>query len=684
MKLLPLITLPIDDPVLKFLIILIIILSAPLILNKFKVPPLIGLIIAGAVIGPYGFNLVVRDSSIILSGTAGLLYIMFLAGLEIDMPDFKKNSGKSIVFGLYTFIIPMLLGTAISYYILGFSLMSSILLASMFASHTLIAYPLVSKLGVVKNTAVTITVGGTVITDTLALLVLTVIVGMVGGQADNAFWIKLGISITAFALFVLFFFPWVTRLFFKKVDDNVSQYIFVLAMVFLGAYLAHISGLEPIIGAFLAGLALNRLIPSTSPLMNRVEFVGNAIFIPFFLLGVGMLIDFRAFFTDFETIKVGIFMILTATAAKWAAAWCTQKTFGFSEDQRNVIFGLSNAQAAATLAAVTVGYNVILGTTPEGEPIRLLNDAVLNGTILMILVTCTIASLYAQKGANNIAMTDVSEEDTTPGNVERLLISVKREDTVKELIQLSTSIKSSKTELFALKVIDNKNGGGNSTKTARKILNEAVVTAAATDDYIEDLLRHDISRTNAILGVMKEREITDLLMELPEKFNAPTNPYRKLNDGVLSNNGVTAFMYRLVQPLSTIKRHLVMIPEWADKEVGFSLWIKKIWRLAGNTGCKIIFYCADSTQAKLREIQKKHPIACEYSGLDDWSDFLIMSRDVKQDDCMWVILNRRDRAIYGGVPNRIPEILSKHFDDNSFVLVYPTQGDQSDEKRYLT
>ena len=289
------ITLPLEDPILKFLLILVIILAAPLLLNKLKIPYLLGLIIAGAVIGPHGLNLVLRDSSIILSGTAGLLYIMFLSGLDMDMSDFKRSSRQSLVFGLYTFCIPLALGILAGYYILGFSIYSSILLAGLFASQTLIAYPIVSKLGIARDKAVTIAVGGTVITDTLALLLLTVIVGMVTGNVDDMFWWRLAISVVLCVAIIILLFPVIAHWFFKHCTDNISQYIFVLVMVFLGAYLAHLAGLEPIIGAFLAGVALNRLIPRTSPLMNRIEFVGHAIFIPFFLIGVGMLIDYRAF-----------------------------------------------------------------------------------------------------------------------------------------------------------------------------------------------------------------------------------------------------------------------------------------------------------------------------------------------------------------------------------------------------
>ena len=451
-------TLPLTDPVLKFLIILVIIIAAPLLLNKLKIPHLLGLIIAGAIIGPYGLNLILRDSSIILSGTAGLLYIMFLAGLEIDMGDFKKNSGRSFVFGMYTFLIPMGLGIIAGYYLLHFSMDTSILLASMFASHTLIAYPIISKLGIAKDKSVTITVGGTMITDMLALLVLTVIVGMATGQIGKHFWTQLSISVVVFVLFIILLFPLLSRWFFKRVQDSISQYVFVLIMVFLGAYLAELAGIESIIGSFLAGLSLNRLIPRSSPLMHRVEFIGNAIFIPFFLISVGMLIDYRAFFTSFDTVKVGIVMIIVATLAKFAAAWLTQKTFRMSADQRRIIFGLSNAQAAATLAAVMVGYNVILGQTPDGQPIRLLNESILNGTILMILVTCTMASFSAQKGAHNIAAHNSSQEEKDSSRQqERILIPINNEDTTEELINLSLATKSKKNSqyLYALHILYN-------------------------------------------------------------------------------------------------------------------------------------------------------------------------------------------------------------------------------------
>jgi Kef-type K+ transport system membrane component KefB len=674
-------TLPLTNPVLKFLLILVIILFAPIILNKIKIPHLLGLIIAGAVIGPNGINLIERDSSIILSGTAGLLYIMFLAGLEIDLADFKKNSRKSLVFGLYTFLIPMTLGTLAGFYVLEFSLPTSVLLASMFASHTLIAYPLISKMGVAKNKAVNITVGGTMITDTLALLVLAVIVGMTTGEVNTEFWIRLSISILVFGLIVMLLFPIIGRWFFKRFDDNVSQYIFVLVMVFLGAVLAEMAGIEAIIGAFLAGLALNRLIPHTSPLMNRIEFVGNAIFIPFFLIGVGMLIDYRAFFKDLETIKVASVMIIVATTAKFLAAWITQKTYKFSVDERRLIFGLSNAQAAATLAAVLVGYNVIVGETETGEPIRLLSESILNGTILMILFTCTIASFVAQKGAKNIALlesTDTTAEDEE--TQEKILIPISNIETTDELINLGVTIKSKKNKdgLFALSVVDNNTIDGSADKQAKKILNKAAVTASATDNLIHKLLRYHQNIVNGITSVAKEHKITDLILGLHINKGISDSFLGNLTEGILTKCNTTTLIYKPAQPFATIKRHIIIVPEYAEKEMGFPFWLIKVWNIARNSGAKLVFYAAQDTLKFIREIQSKHPIECEFEDFSDWDDFLILARNFHQDDNLIIILSRKDKPSFHNNMTKIPSYLNKYFKDTSYILIYPMQAGVTD------
>lgn len=669
-------TLPLTNPVLKFLLILVIILFAPIILNKIKIPHLLGLIIAGAVIGPNGFNLMERDSSIILSGTAGLLYIMFLAGLEIDLGDFKKNSRKSIVFGLYTFLVPMILGILSGIYVLNFPILTSVLLASMFASHTLIAYPLISKLGVAKNRAVNIAVGGTMITDTLALLVLAVIVGMSAGEVNSAFWLRLSISILIFGLIVMIVFPIIARWFFKKYDDNVSQYIFVLVMVFLGAVLAELAGIEAIIGAFLAGLALNRLIPHTSPLMNRIEFVGSAIFIPFFLIGVGMLIDYRAFFQDLETIRVAAVMTLVATSAKFIAAWLTQKTYHFTLDERRLIFGLSNAQAAATLAAVLVGYNLILGETPDGEPIRLLNESVLNGTILMILITCTIASFVAQKGAMNMALAETPEPgEDDKDDRERILIPVSNIETTDELINLGVTIKSrnNKEGLFALSIINNNSTDGLADRNAKKLLVKAAVAAASTDNILTELLRYDQNIGNGIKSVIKEHSITDLILGLHIKSELSTSFLGELTESILERSRTTTFIYKSIQPLNTIKRHLIIVPDKAEKETGFPFWLIKVWNIARNTGARLVFHSSAETLNYIRQVQKIHPVPCEFEELTDWKDFLVISGKREKNDNLIIVMSRKEKISYQENMENVPSYLNRYFKENSFILVYPIQ-----------
>jgi Kef-type K+ transport system membrane component KefB len=676
--------LPLDNPVLVFALILFIILFSPILLNRLKIPSLIGLIIAGIVIGPYALNLMERDSSIILFGTVGLLYIMFLAGLETDINDFKKNINKSIVFGFFTFIIPMVLGTLSGLYILQFSLVTSVLLASMYASNTLITYPIVSKLGITKNRAVNISVGGTMITTVLALLVLAVVVGLYKGDFNNMFWVTMSVSLAIFGLVVMLVFPVIARWFFKKFDDSISQYIFVLGMVFLGAFLAQVAGTEPIIGAFIAGLALNRLIPRTSALMNRISFVGNSLFIPFFLIGVGMLIDFSIFFKDFDAVIVAFVMSVIATLSKYLAALFTQKIYRFSTDERRIIFGLSNAQAASTLAAVLVGYNIILGHSADGEPIRLLNESILNGTILMIIVTCTIASFVTQKGAHNIAISqDTGLEANGKEEAEKILIPVGNPEHIEELINLSVTIKSKNNSdgLFALNVINSASEDPGLENNGRKQLEKAVMAGAATDTYVHQLLRYDLNIANGITNVVKEQKITDIILGLHQKKGFTDTFLGAMTGVILAKSNATIFIYKSSQPLATVKRTIVVIPDKAEKEIGFKSWLFKVWNIGRNTGSKLVFYATEEIIEIIRNVHSKHPVEAEFNIFNEWDDILILSKEIKKDDNVIIVMSRENRVSYHKSMDRIPTYLNKYFKDTNYIIVYPIQygiAEQSD------
>ena len=669
--------LPITNPVIKFLLILLIILLAPILLNRIKIPQLLGLIIAGAIVGPNGLDLIERDSGIILSGTAGLLYIMFLAGLEIDLHDFKKNRNKSLVFGTYTFLIPMTLGIVAGLFLLKLSLISSVLLASMFASHTLIAYPLISKLGIGKNRAVNITVGGTLITDTLALLILAIIIGTTKGEVNSVFWLKLVLSITSFGLIIIFGFPRLGRWFFKKYSDNSSQYIFVLVLVFLGATLAEFAGIEAIIGAFLVGLSINSLIPHTSPLMNRVEFVGNSIFIPFFLIGVGMLVDFKVFLESWETIWVAFVMTTIATTAKWLAAFATQKTYKLTVDERRIIFGLSNAQAAATLAAVIIGYNTFLGVDEFGEPTRLLSESILNGTIIMILITCTIASLEAQKGAKNIALTETAGTDEIGEKeiLERILIPVRNQETSDDLIKLSILLQSPKrkSNMYALSIINPDLEDSAAEMKAQKTLNKASETASSTDHFLIELLRYDTNVEQGITGVIHENKITDLVLGLHEQKGMDDSFLGNLTEGLLSKSNTTTFIYKSNQPFDTHKRHLVLVPPHAEKELGFPFWLVKVWNIARNTGARFIFYASPETREYLSDILKNHPIKVDFRAFPNWEELSNLNIHLKPDDNLIMVLSRKGTVSYHPKLEQVPSLITTWLKQNSFILIYPNQ-----------
>ncbi|NDW18183.1 cation:proton antiporter [Dysgonomonas sp. 216] len=659
--------LPFTDPILIFSLILVIILLTPLLLNKLRVPHLIGLIIAGAIIGPNGFNLILRDSSFELFGTVGLLYIMFLAGLEMDLNDFKRNSTKSLAFGSLTFVLPFTLGVLTGIYVLDFPLVNSFLIGSMFASHTLISYPIISKFGIAKNLAVNVTVGGTVITDTLALLVLSIVTGMIGGDISSDFWIRLIVSFTIFLFITLFIIPIIGRYFFKKISDNILQYIFVLSVVFFAAILAMNAKIEGIIGAFFAGLALNRLIPKTSPLMNRIEFIGNALFIPFFLIGVGMLINIDALISHPNSIGIAVIITILALLGKYGAAYLTQKMFKFSSDQRGLIFGLSSSRAAATLAIVLIGMQL-----------GLLTEEVLNATVLMILVTCTVSSVTTQNAAQNITKSELTviEADNSI-NEEKFLIPVNNPEMATRLTRLSMVLKNSKSKnnLYALNIISNTTEINEvSEKKAQKIIENATDIAASADNQVTGLVRYDIDIPNAITGVVKEHKITDLVLGLHQKKDISDSFLGMVTENLLTKcNHTTVFIYRGFQPLATVKRHLVFIPQNADKEIGFSFWLTKVWNIGLNGKTKMIFYAPAETIPFLKVLQEKYPLYAEFHEFHDWSNFPILANDIKADDNLIFVMSRKNEHSYTPMMEQIPAYLDNFFKHNNFILVYPIQ-----------
>ena len=665
-------TLPVTDPTWIFLLVLLIILFAPILLNKLRIPHIIGMILAGLVIGEHGFNILVRDSSFELFGKVGLYYIMFLAGLEMNMGDFKKNRGKAVMLGLLAFVIPIGIGLVTNMMLLKYSLVTSILLASMYASHTLVAYPIVIRYGVSRHRSVSIAVGGTAVTDTLTLLVLAVVGGLFKGESGGLFWLWLVVKVIFLGALIMYSFPRIGRWFFRRYDDNVMQFIFVLAMVFLGAGLMEFVGMEGILGAFLAGLVLNRLIPHVSPLMNHLEFVGNALFIPYFLIGVGMLIDIHVIFGQGDALKVAAVMIVVALVGKWIASWLTQKIYKMAPIERELMFGLSNAQAAATLAAVLVGYNIILS---NGE--RLLNEDVLNGTVLLILVTCVVSSFITERAARKIAMCEAHLEEERTVEAERILIPVANPDTIEYLMNLSLLIRDTKQKdnLLALNVINDNNTSEGLELRGKRYLEKAAMITASADVPLRQITRYDLNIASGIIHTAKEYEVTDVIIGLHRKVNIVDSFFGMLAENLLKGLHREVMIAKFLIPINTIRRIIIAVPPKAEYEAGFQKWVEHFCRMGGTLGCRVHFFANEETTVQLQALVKKKygQTLTDFSRLDDWGDLLILTGQVNYDHLLVVISARRGSISYDSSFEKLPAQLSKYFSNNSLIVLYPDQ-----------
>ena len=665
-------TLPVTDPTWIFLLVLLIILFAPILLNKLRIPHIIGMILAGLVIGEHGFNILVRDSSFELFGKVGLYYIMFLAGLEMNMGDFKKNRGKAVMLGLLAFVIPIGIGLVTNMMLLKYSLVTSILLASMYASHTLVAYPIVIRYGVSRHRSVSIAVGGTAVTDTLTLLVLAVVGGLFKGESGGLFWLWLVVKVIFLGALIMYSFPRIGRWFFRRYDDNVMQFIFVLAMVFLGAGLMEFVGMEGILGAFLAGLVLNRLIPHVSPLMNHLEFVGNALFIPYFLIGVGMLIDIHVIFGQGDALKVAAVMIVVALVGKWIASWLTQKIYKMAPIERELMFGLSNAQAAATLAAVLVGYNIIL---PNGE--RLLNEDVLNGTVLLILVTCVVSSFITERAARKIAMCESHLEEERTVEAERILIPVANPDTIEYLMNLSLLIRDTKQKdnLLALNVINDNNTSEGLELRGKRYLEKAAMITASADVPLRQITRYDLNIASGIIHTAKEYEVTDVIIGLHRKVNIVDSFFGMLAENLLKGLHREVMIAKFLIPINTIRRIIIAVPPKAEYEAGFQKWVEHFCRMGGTLGCRVHFFANEETTVQLQALVKKKygQTLTDFSRLDDWGDLLILTGQVNYDHLLVVISARRGSISYDSSFEKLPAQLGKYFSNNSLIVLYPDQ-----------
>lgn len=553
---------PITDPVAIFLIIMAIMLVAPLLFERLRLPGIVGLILAGVLVGPHGFGLLERDSTIILLGTVGLLFLMFMAGLETSIDDLKYNANKAIVFGLTTFGVPMVLGVA-AMVLLGYSWLAAVLVASCFASHTLLALPIASKLGIMRSSAVTTTLGGTLITNVLALLVLAIVVRAHQGDLTLQFWLFLIPSLALYTFATLWGVPKLGRWFFRRFGhDEGAEFTFVVATLFVVSYLARLIEIEPIIGAFLAGIAITQLIPQLSPLMNRIQFIGNTLFVPFFLISVGMLVNPLILLQEPRSLLVSAVMVGVAIVAKLLPAWGSGKLFRFDSSSIMVMFGLSVAQAASTLAAITVAYNI-----------QLVDQLTVNGTIAMILVTCLASPWITARWGQSMKPSPRPKATATVSQAPpqyRILVPVANPSTEDNLLQLALILaKSTEGTLLPLHVlIDPYTPIPPEAKLQQmRLLAAAETIAHAAVTKVEPIGRVDDSIDKGILRTAQEHDANLIICGWKGYSTYRDNFFGSVIDNVARRTPVPMLITRFVHPIESTQRVFLALSDQEPIEV---------------------------------------------------------------------------------------------------------------------
>lgn len=669
--------LPLKNPVLVFSLLLFIILLSPILLRKIKIPAIIGLIISGVIIGPHGLGLIgikamESEGSIKLFSTIGLLYIMFMAGLELDMNEFRKHIRKSLVFGLLTFFVPITLGFPICYYILKLDLTASLLTASMFATHTLVAYPIISKFGLSKNAAVAITIGGTILTDTAVLIILAVISSSANGNLDGGFWIRLITSLTIFSLIMFFIIPRIAKWFFSKLEsEKNSQYIFVLSIVFFAAFLAEVAGVEHIIGAFVAGLVLNRLIPQSSTLMNRVEFIGNSLFIPFFLIFVGMVVDYKVLFDGTWSLIIAAVLTSFAIFSKWFAALITQWIFRMSSAERQVIFGLSTAHAAATLAVIMVGYEN-----------NILDIKIVNGTILLILITCMTASFVTENAGKRLLL-EIAEKGVDEGNEtklrnQHLLLAINEFKGNENLLDFSMLITDRKVinPISVVSVVPDNEVAERLIRSSRRALEDIVKHFSGADSKVNAIATIDHNLSSGIARVSKELVADIVVINDSRKINLLKRIVGDDRDHLLDVCDKTIFFCQFDKPMIMYSKIFVVCPKLAELEASFPLWVERVLRLSNELKIGIDLFASSFTFEKWNRIASANKIShkttlTEIEELED----LFLFRTQNSGNELVVFCSARNGAVsYVSGIEAFSGKIEKGFPENDTILIYPSQS----------
>lgn len=659
----------IHDTVAIFLIVLLIILLGSVVFRRMRIPPIVGMIIAGIAVGPYGFGLLERDASFRIFGDVGILYIMFQAAVEIDMFHLKAQWRSGVLFGLLSFTLPMLAGVFGTRYLLGAGWDTSILVATMFAAHTLLTYPVVSKFGLQNTRPVVVAVCGTIVSVMLALFVLA---GVVQTSATGGYSPKQLLTLLALTAMFLgavgYFFPIITRAFFHNTTDPVAQYIFILAEVLVAALGARMIGLEGILGAFYAGLVLNNLIPGRSPLMKNIRFVGDAVFIPYFLIGVGMLINVRVVVEGWSVIWSAVIMTLLALTSKWLAAFATQKFLRMSGVDRGLMFGLTGGKAAATIAAVMIGYKY-----------GLLNEDMMNASVVMILFCCLVASVQTERRAKQLRIIKTSRnldrEELEPVEYARQLVGVCNPMTAGELMRLALFMRKRDNTRAATALFVRSNDDSDTLRMGREALDEATSIAEEMDVEAENVERFDLNTVQGICNVAHEKGATEILLGMHRRNSVVDSFYGAMTEHLIQDCTRMVMLSRSFSPVGMITRITVVVPQNAEYETGFHMWVTRLGTLAANIEAKITFLSYATTASLIQAAVEEDNIQADirYRTVTEWDDFITLTSDIDDGDLLVMISARRGSISHSPDLEQTTAYISRHFQRHNLLVIFPKQ-----------
>jgi Kef-type K+ transport system membrane component KefB len=656
---------PFTNPVLILSLVLLIILFAPLIFRRFRVPGIIGLILAGVIIGPNTLHLIDKSTSFDLFSNTGLLYIMFLAGLEMDMEEFKHNRSKSIVFGAFTFFIPIIIGFFVCMYVLQYSFWAALLLASMFSTHTLLSYPIVSNMGIVKNRAVQMTFGGTIITDSAVLILLGVITNLSQGNFSNYYWLTLILMIAVLVVGTLYLLPKLSRWFFRHLEgQGSSQYLFVLSMMFLAAFIADLAGVKAIVGAFLAGLAFNRIIPQNSVLMNRLIFIGNTLFIPFFLLSAGMLVDLRLFFQGTNELIFAGVLSGVALLTKYLAAQITGLIYKYTKYERRIIYGLSASHAAATLAVIKVGYDI-----------GLLHQHAVNGTIILILITCLVSSFVTERAAKQIAITEKDSDIKLKKKVERILIPIANPENLQRLMEFALLIKDQKSTepIYPLTVVEDADDANEKINTIKKTIDAIAEQIISSDTKIEILKKVDLNIVDGIVRTAKAYGASHIVISNRATNTSANFLFGTVYNNLLSKTQQAVFLTKIIQPLNSFKRVFAVFTPNATLEPSFRRSTQKILGILKQIGKASVIFGDDKTIEQFKKAAgDRNGSFYAYTALSNFESIdTIISKEINSDDLILIVSSRKQTVSHSFSVDNLQKDLIKNFEFQSFVVLYP-------------